>query len=337
MKGSSVPRMRAVRYRGPRQVALLQVSRPQPGPGEVLLRVRAAGICGSDLHWYRGEWEQLPTTPGHEVGAVVAALGEGVSSLAIGQPVCLEPLVRCGRCPQCRDGAYNYCERFTLLGGIRNGGMADYVVAPAYAVYPLPPEVPPEQGSLVEPLAVATHALRQAPPVPGEAVLVIGAGTIGLAATTVAHDLGARVSVIARHPHQARVAQALGAEHLAAPGDAVPLDHFSVVVETAGTDQALALATSACRRRGAILTLASAPVSFDLTPVVLKGLRLLGSVCYCAHGGEPDFARAMALLARRPELARLLITHRFPLEQAAEAFAIADDKRAGGIKVVLEP
>src|SRR5581483_8558960 len=143
-----------------------------------------------------------------------------------------------------------------LVGGAEDGGIAEFVRAPEYALHPLPPSVAARDGHLVEPLAVALHALRSAWPTPGDEVLVIGAGTIGLTCTLVAATSGARVTTVARHPHQQRAAERLGAQRVIKSVAALPSEAFQLVLETVGTSDAVMAATSAARRRATLLLLA---------------------------------------------------------------------------------
>jgi threonine dehydrogenase-like Zn-dependent dehydrogenase len=162
---------------------------------------------------------------------------------------------------------------------------------------------------------------------------------VGLAVTLAGRDAGWRVTTVARYPHQARAARALGAGRVLETMEAAPRSGFELVAECVGSTETLEGAVAACRPRGAVVALTDfgGTLQFDLSPFFLKGLHLVGTLCYCDHGGDPDFPRAAALLVRHPEVADVLVTHRFPLERVADAYAAADDKASCAIKVVVEP
>ena len=202
--------MQAATYSGGQRFEVVEVETPELQPGGVLVRVRNCGICGSDLHIYRGEFPAAPDMRmGHEIAGEVAAVGEGVSGLEIGQAVAIEPVEVCRQCDLCVSGRYQLCPERKFLGIMLPGAFAEYVHVPSYTVHPLPDGVDTEVGSLVEPLAVSVHGLRQVGLSFGERVLVLGSGTIGLMALVAARALGASdVFVTARYPHQAEAALA---------------------------------------------------------------------------------------------------------------------------------
>jgi len=206
--------MTAVLLAGPRTFEVKDIDVPALEPGGVLVRVHQCGVCGSDLHFYRGDLPLPPgTCMGHEISGEVAEVGPGVQDFRPGDRVCVEPLLVCGTCQYCRSGQYQLCRQRRLLGAPLPGGFARYVQVPAYCLYRLPDAIDFEVGSLIEPLAVAVHGLRLAGLSVGDRMLVLGAGTIGLMAVLVAREMGA-MSVVAcgRYGHQREAALALGAE-----------------------------------------------------------------------------------------------------------------------------
>lgn len=285
-----------------------------------VLEVAAAGICGSDLKLVG--WN-LPVTLGHEVSGTLD-----------GRAYCVEPTVRCGACDQCRMGAPQRCRGTAphgILGVAFDGGMADRVAVPPECLVPLPAGLPVADASLVEPMAVGWHALRMVGAVPGERVLVVGGGAIGLLVVAAARAMGLEVDLDARHEHQRLAGDRLGAGS--------PRGQYPVVVEAAGTDSALA----ECVRRGGPAA-RIALVGFDQgdrkLPAIaftMNEMTMVGCNCYDNGSGGHEFAQAAEALAADPEIAAAVITHRFPLSDAAEAFRVAADRSAGAIKVVLEP
>jgi len=190
---------------GKEKIEVREAPVPSPGPGEVLLRVRACGVCGSDLHFYRGELPiPTPVSPGHEFAGEVVEAGQGVEGFAPGRRVVVEPLRTCRECDYCRTGNPQLCPRRVLLGTFAPGGLAEYVAVPAYTLYALPDALDFELAALVEPLAVVVHALHLVDFAYGERVVVLGSGTIGVMTALAARALGAaEVTITYRYEHQA--------------------------------------------------------------------------------------------------------------------------------------
>jgi len=343
--------MRAAVGRDGQAFAIERVPLPDPGPGEVRVRVTACGLCGSDLHLQRMGFFASGRTPGHEIAGVVDRAGSAVAGLAAGQTVAVEPLLSCGDCPECRSGRDPLCRKSRLLGVHASGGFAEYVVAPAGRLFPAPAELAPAIAALAEPLAVSIHGLRRGALESGQRVLVLGAGSVGLLTLLAAKALGAgEVWISARYPHQAERARALGADRvlgeneadarsLAALGAEAPLD---LVVETVGgSADTLADGAAAVRPGGRVVVLGlfPAPLRLNTMPLMLKEVSLVWSYCYHQAQGEhrADFADAVALLSREPGQAALLTSHQVALDEIERAFTIASHKESGVIKVSVTP
>jgi threonine dehydrogenase-like Zn-dependent dehydrogenase len=301
-------------------VRVLDLPEPEPTGDEVVVRVAAAGICGSDLHLL--EWGPMPVTLGHEIGGW----------LTDGTPVAVEPVLhRCGECESCRTGDTHLCRSAQTVGIGVDGGMADHVVVTPDCLVPLPDGLPVGDASLVEPVACGVRAVHRARVEPGQRVAVVGGGTLGIAAVAAAAHAGCEVGIAARHPHQLAAAEAVGGR---------PVEgHYDVVIEAAGTGSAFSEAVRLARVRGTVALLGTywGDITVTAMPIGLKELDVVGCLAYGRHGGQREVDDAAALLAAVPELAPALITHRFPLEDAAEAFRVAADRSAGAIKVTLEP
>jgi len=291
------------------------------GPG-VRVRVRAAGICGSDLEMVRTGL--AAGTLGHEIAGVVDD----------GTEVAVHPFVPCGTCAQCLAGRPQLCRDAlpTMLGVFVDGGMTEEVVVPSSCIVPLPAGIGVADASLIEPLAVVLHACNRAGIEPGMKVGVVGAGTIGLLAGAVARHLGAEVAIVARHDAQRRAAEALGLA-LDAPRDC------DVVFEAAGTTSGFDAAVRACRRAGTIALVSTTwePIMISFLNAQMREVTLVPAFIYGEAHGEREFDTAASILAERPEIADALITHRFALDDAPHAFAVAGDRAQGAIKVVLHP
>ena len=295
---------------------------PEPTGDGILVTVASAGICGSDLHLLSFS---LPATFGHEFAG----------TLADGTPVAVEPIDPCHVCDACIDGNTQLCVRGPSMafGVGRDGGMAEKVLVPTSSIARLPVGVEASNGCLVEPLAVGVHGVRRGNIRGSHRVAVIGGGTIGQTALVVAQQTGAKVDLSARHERQIEAATRLGAGSLDGNG-------YDVVIEAAGTASALAEAADRCRPGGTIVLLGSywdGTVEMPGMAIGMKELTLVPAVMYGRSGPSRDVDVAATILAQRPELSDIIVTHRFPLDAAAEAFAVAADRSAGAIKVVLEP
>lgn len=312
--------MRAVRSTE-QGVRVVEVADPGPDPGSVHLEVASASICGSDLHLL--EFGPMPVTLGHEFAG----------TLPDGTAVAVNPNVPCGTCDQCVAGSGHRCRTGTqrILGIAADGGMADSVAVPRGSLVALPPAVRPGDACLVEPIGVATHGVRLANLASGQRAGVVGAGAIGLAAIAAARAVVDDVGVAARHAAQREAAERLGGRSLEG--------EYDVVFECAGTEHALAQAADLCRPGGLILFLSThwAPVPIPGIPASMKELDFRWSFTYGDHDHGHDLDDAANLLAGNPEIAATLISHRYPLADAVEAFRVAADRRGGAIKVVLEP
>ena len=319
--------MKAVRCIDGR-MQLCDVPAPVPGDGQVLVSVASAGICSSDLHMARLGLLDPQTTVGHEIAG----------HLVDGTPVVVEPVTPCGRrCAFCDGGDYNLCPTSVrqVLGIGADGGMAEYVAVDAAGIVPLAGIGDGiRDASLVEPLAVGIHGLRLANAgAGGGRILVIGGGALGLCAAAAARHDGAEVAVLARHDAQRAAADRLGASEV---GDG----RYDLVVDAAGTTEALAEAARRARRGGTLLLLANYWGTDIVLPggsVMFKELRILTGIMYGRGPSGRDIETAAAVLGDNPEVARALVTHRFPLDAVDEAFDAAARRAEGAIKVVLDP
>lgn len=311
--------MRAVRNTA-RGIEVVDVDPPVTNGEPVAVRVVSAGICGSDLHLIG--WGPMPVTLGHEIGG----------RLDDGTPVAVWPARPCGSCDRCHVGEPQQCRTGAArtYGVGTDGGMADAVVVDAANVLPLPDGVAPGDACLAEPIACSVHALRRAGVGGDDRVAVVGAGSIGLGAAAVARWTGCAVDVVARHAAQQGAARAIGAG-VGVSGE------YDVVVDAAGTSASFATCVDLVRPGGTVVV-----VSTPWDPIELPALFTSKEPTFVTaqmHGDDTasDMADAIRLLADLPEVPAALITHRFPLDRAADAFEAAADRASGAIKVVLEP
>ncbi|HWH15226.1 MAG TPA: alcohol dehydrogenase catalytic domain-containing protein [Miltoncostaeaceae bacterium] len=332
--------MRAAVYHGGGRVTLEERPAPVAGPGELLVRVRACGICGSDLMgWYQDP--RAPMVPGHEPAGEVAAAGEG-APLAVGTRVAVHHHVPCMACPLCRRGRHTLCPRFRETH-LEPGGMAEYVRVPAanaaLDVLPLPDDLPLWAATLVEPLGCVVRGQRAAGVGPGARVAVVGAGGMGLLEIQAARALGA-AAVVACEPRperRARAARAGARVHADVAGardDPALAGGADQVFVTTASPAAIAASLDLAGPGGAVQLFAppppGEPVALDLGAVWWREVSI-GST-YSA--GPFDTRDALAMLARGDVDPELVVSHRVPLDRVEEAFRLARGPEA--IKVVVE-
>lgn len=315
--------MRAVRFV---EGSVVVEDVPPPTGDGVLVNVRACGICGSDTTILDSGYP-IAGIPGHEVA------GE----LEDGTPVAIEPLEPCGACRDCLAGNHQVCPTAvaSIVGIGRDGGMAEQVRVPPSSLVPLPRSLDVDVACLVEPVAVAVHGVRRAEIDGTTRVLVMGGGSIGLSAVAAARATQAEVDLVARHPAQRETGRRLGAQLV----DSASGGDYDVVLDCAGTESAIAASCDALRPRGLLLMLATSWDTFTLPGLVMgaKELELRMASMYGRAGTLRDVDAAAGILAANEAIADALISDRFPLDRAPEAFARTRDRKGGAIKVVLEP
>jgi threonine dehydrogenase-like Zn-dependent dehydrogenase len=311
----------------------------------VLVRVGAAGICGTDYRIWTGERRvPYPLIPGHEFIGDVVAVGAGVTRVAPGGRVAVEPNWGCDTCDLCREGRENLCLARTAVGIDRDGGFAELAVLPERACWPAPAGLPPDVLLFAEPLAVVTRAVGRAAPRPGETAAVVGAGTLGLLALQLLRARGCRVLAVGRTDRRLGLARELGAEStVAGAGEAVAdaarrfagRDGVDLVIETAGTAEAVELSVGQVglvRPGGRVVLtgLPHDPARIDFFWVVRREIDIRGSMIY-----REEFGEAIALLAGGRIRVEALLTHRFPLAEIDAALAAHRDPAS--IKVAVFP
>lgn len=338
--------MKAALYSGVEQIAIHDVERQPPPPGYLVVAMRQAGVCGSDLHAYFGHWPQSPgQAQGHETCGIVAEVGEGVTNFAVGDLVAAECFSHCGHCVYCQTGHYNHCLERKGISHNQHGGFAEYTTVHHSGVFKLPAGMSYEEGALVEPLAVAVRALAQSRATYQDRVVVIGGGTIGLLCLAVAKANGVKEAMISvKYPQQAQMAHELGADQVIDINKAGMKEFVhqhtggigvDAVIETVGSGQNFDDALAIVRRRGSVVLVGGyyKPLEVDLGRIVSTEAIITGSNCYGYSGMQTDFQAAIDLIASRKVAATKIVTHRYPLDEIAEAFAVAADKGSGAIKV----
>jgi L-iditol 2-dehydrogenase len=342
--------VKAVLIERPNEVAYVELETPTPGPGEVLVRSHAAGVCRTDLEMLHGgltdpRWVRFPLVPGHEWSGTVAEVGETVSDLQVGDRVVCEGMIPCNRCRRCKEGDTQLCLNYDQIGFTRGGGYGEYVAVPRHVVHRLPDGVSFAAGVLVEPGSCVLRGLERGRPRPGETIGVIGIGTLGSLAVMLArlHAPGALLAYGVR-PEELEFARALGADGIVHVGDEDPVaatqrlagGALDVVIETAGAVEAVRLATQLVRPGGRVVLLGLAgegkTLELPADRIVLSDMDVIGSCSYPTS----TWSRMVRLLERGLVDLDPIVTHRFPTSRFADAFALMDDRDGIVAKVVLE-
>lgn len=347
--------MKAARWHGVKDIRVEDIAEPSPQPGEVKVKVAWTGICGSDLHEYLAgpifvpvdedhplSHDKAPITMGHEYCGTISALGDGVTGLSVGDRVAIEPIFACGACPACLEGKYNLCDSLGFVGlSGGHGGFAAHSVVPARMVHKMPDELSMEQGALVEPAAVALHAVRLSKIKAGDKAAVFGAGPIGLLVVEALRVAGAsEIHVVEPSEVRRRKALELGASSAVDPmsGDAVEAIRAAtggvhVAFEVTGVPQVLPQCIDATRHEGQVLVVSiwEKEASFQPNTIVLKERQLQGTIAY-----RNVYPAVMALMTQGYFTADHLVTKRIALDDiVAEGFeALVAEK--SHVKILVE-
>lgn len=343
--------MRAAVLYGVQDLRVEDVPRPQlTAPHQALVRVRAVGICGSDIHyWQHGRIGDFvvrePLILGHEAAGEIVAVGAAVTHLKPGQRVAIEPGYPDGVCRFCREGRYNLCPDVIFMATPPvNGAFCEYVVWPADFLYPLPDNLSLEEGALVEPLSVAIHAVRRTGLQPGQTVAILGAGPIGLCALAVALAGGATTTIVTDTvPSRLKLAQQLGASHILPVG----ADNFQeimditggagvdICLECAGAIAAIELALRITRRGGVVQLVGMPAETHPALPIyeLISRELSVGGLFRYAH----TYPAGIALLASGKVSLQSLITHHFSLEETPQAMQWVVSHKEEVIKAFIHP
>jgi len=336
-----------------RDVRLGDAPDPRIGPDEVLVAPSYTGICGTDLHIYRGEFHarvKFPAILGHEFGGIIQEVGKDVQGFKSGDRVVLDPIISCHRCPACRSGHLNACRTLKLLGVDLDGGFGQYVAAPASHVYLLPDSIPMTYAPMVEMYALGHHILQRGQVQPGESVAILGAGKLGLSVLDVlCHSAGAALTMVADlQPFRLETARKLGADHVINVAQEDPLERVMEITQgvgvdcvleavghyhaVAGQEAPLAQAVKMIRTAGRIVVMG---LSEQLTAVHFKTLVLKEAEIIASRVTLGEFPRAIRLMAKGLLHPELLVTDQMAMRDVATAFEKVDREDPGTIKVVL--
>jgi L-iditol 2-dehydrogenase len=341
--------MRQAVMTSPGSIEIRETARPLPGKGEVLLRIERIGVCGSDIHVWHGlhPYTKYPVVQGHEVSGVIEEFGPGASGLApelkLGALATFMPQLSCGECYSCRTGSYHICDSLRVMGFQAPGAAQDYFAVAADKVVPLPAALSAEGGAMIEPLAVAVHALRRGGGASGKKVAVVGAGPIGNLVVQTAKAQGAReVLVMDKSAYRLGLALECGADHAVdaqaeALADAIAgrfgPDKADLVLECVGAEATMAQAVAAARKGTTVVVVGvfgKKPV-VDLGLVQDRELSLVGTLMYRAE----DYADAVALASSGKMALDRLVTDRYEFGDYAEAYRHIERAGDKAMKVMI--
>ncbi|OZI13341.1 butanediol dehydrogenase [Bacillaceae bacterium SAS-127] len=327
--------MKAAVWYGKHDVRVESKEEPMIQPGKVKVKVAFAGICGSDLHAYHGagvqqdvphpvSGEMAPLTLGHEFAGTVSEVGEGVTDISVGERVTIEPLIYCGKCQYCKQNHYNQCVDFGFIGLNANGGFAEYVIVEPKMVHKLPDSVSLEEGAVVEPTAVALHAVRQSQLKVGDKVAVFGVGPIGLLTIMAAQAAGAsEIYAVDVSPERLEKATTVGATHTINASEensvekilALSAGGVDIAYEVAGAEVTLANALSTVKKKGEVMVVSiiPEPVKVDILQLTIKEANITSVLAY-----RNIFPEVINLISSGRLDVKKVITKKIALDQVVE-------------------
>lgn len=340
--------MKAIKLYAPGDIRLVDIEKPSPGPGEVLVQVKAVGVCASDVHYYHEGriGDAVVTEPiimGHEFGGVIAELGPGVTGLQVGDRVAVEPAIPCGACELCRAGEINICRDIKFCGTPPyDGSLREYIAWPAELCVPVPETMSMPEVAMLEPLAVGVYGVDMAEPIQGKSVAILGAGAIGLSLLQAAKAAGCgRVTVTDLIPERLEIARKLGADIVLdandpevvqnVVGDSMGVD---VVFEAAGENDAVCQATEMVRPGGMVIV-GGIPQE-DRMCVTASLIRRKGLTIKMIRRSRDTLHRSIDLVRQGKVDLSPYATHVFPAEQVVDAFELAMAHGDGVLRAVVE-
>jgi 2-desacetyl-2-hydroxyethyl bacteriochlorophyllide A dehydrogenase len=339
--------MKAAVWHGGKDVRIEEVPDPRVDTGKVLVRVKSAGICGSDAHAFEGKSKRRvpPLILGHEFAGVVADVGAGVLGLQNGDRVVVEPIVSCGACEPCSSGRTNICLEISFIGLHIPGAFAEYVAVPARKCYKLPNNVSFDEATLIEPLSVAIHAVNMTPTKVGDNLLIIGSGVVGLLVLQVARlRVGGNIFVSDLIDYKLDLAKRLGASAVVHSGredvtkrvrELTNGKGVDAVIEAVGVQETLQQGLTVVKKGGGVTItgLLEQMIQFDIMKLVTNEIAMRGDYLYTSA----EFGASLHLVASGTVQLEPLITHSFPLTDIAKAVDVLTEGKEEHIKVLLRP
>lgn len=341
--------MKSALLKKPQEIIIQEIEKPTPQKGEVLIKVKRVGICGSDIHAFYGKHPTvyLPVVQGHEFSGTVEALGEGVTKVQVGDAVTVRPQYTCGECYHCRSGHENICHNLKVIGcnGSVPGGAQEYIAIKERLVFKLPDTFTFDDGAMVEPVAVAAAAVRSfTQSVEGKNILVLGAGTIGNLVAQAAKAMGAKAVMITDLcDEKLKIAQKCGIDYTVNSGkenleekveEAFGKDGLDGALECVGIEATINQAIQVCRKRDEIIVVGvyGKRPAIDMINVQEKELHLIGTLMYL----EQDYHESIRLISQGKICLDPLKTKHFKLEEYMQAYKYIEDNPADTMKVLID-
>lgn len=335
--------MKAVVLRGPHDCAIEDRDPPVPDEGCALLKIRCAGICGSDLHSYRGRnpFLEFPRVPGHELCGEVMEINGEAGALSPGDLVAVEPLLACGECYPCSIGRYNCCTRLRVIGVHCDGGFCEYLAVPVARLHKPAGVLSPEQLALCETISIGTQAVTRGRAREGDFAVIIGAGPIGLAAMQVAKTCGALVMMVDVLANRLELAESLGADHTVNPASedlpevVLALTDgrgAALVIEAVGRPDTIqsTVQIASHAARIVIVGLTGSPVQLPPDVIIKKELDILAS-----RNSRDAFPRVLSMVQEGQVDMVRAVSHRFSLDEVPKAFEMMDTQREPMLKSIV--
>lgn len=329
--------MKSVVIERPNEISLVVRDVPEPGPGELMIQVMASGICGTDLHIYRGEYMgSYPVIPGHEFSGLVVAVGSQITRFKVGDRVAVEPNIACDNCVNCLNNRQNFCLNWQAIGVTLPGGMEEYVIVPERAAFPIG-DLPFEHGAFMEPLSCVVHGIQRAHIRLADHVAIFGAGPIGILMLQMARLQGAaHVTVLEINPGRADLASELGADRVVSSFEQLRPDTYDIVIDATGAIPVMNRSIDYVRMGGTVLLFGVPPSGRNLEvegfKIFRKGLTVLSSFTSVRNSFQ-----AVDLLQSGQIRVEPLISHRLPLEELPRALELIESRDPAVKKVIVQP
>ena len=327
--------MKSVVIQRPNEISLANMDFPEPGPGQLMIQVMASGICGTDLHIYRGEYMgKYPVIPGHEFSGVVTSVGSQVTRFQAGDRVAIEPNIACDNCVHCLNNRQNFCVNWQAIGVTLPGGMEEYVLVPEKAAFSIG-DLPFEHGAFMEPLSCVVHGIERTNIDMADHVAILGAGPIGCLMLQMARLQGAaHITVMESNPGRADLALQLGADRVLHNMDDMQTDYYDVVIDATGAIPVMNRTIDFVRKGGTVLLFGVPPsgrtLEFEGFKIFQKGLKILSSFTSVRNSFQ-----AVGLLQSGQIQVGSLISHHLPLEDMPHALELIESRDPAVKKVLV--
>ena len=329
--------MKAIIIPKPDEITLVERDIPKPGPGELLIQVMASGICGTDLHIFRGEYMGgYPVIPGHEFSGIVINTGNQITRFKKGDRVAIEPNIACDNCINCLNNRQNFCSNWQAVGVTLPGGMEQYVLAPEKAVFDIG-DLAFEYGAFVEPLSCVIHGIERAHISLGDNIAILGAGPIGNLLLQMALLQGAsEITMLESNPGRAELALQLGADEVVNSLENLKTDTYDVVIDATGAIPVMSRSIDFARNGGSVLLFGVPPsgktIEMEAFKIFQKGLTILSSFTSVRNS-----LQAVSLLQSGKIQVEPLISHRLPLEEMEKGLLMMENRDPSVKKVIIQP